>query len=557
MEFSTLMLEIPDMPEKDLFCNFMDGLQNWAEQDLQRCGVQDLATAMAVAEQLVEFKNGDSKGKPRTFPKVNQGKDGGEKASSHKEDPPRHVDNKEGKEKRGDYIKGKAKSKDFNFHGSFKKNSVRTAEQEEKKARKLDSFLEEEDMGIPYDDVVIIRQSEKPGEPSEITVNCPDKRGLGCDLCRIILFFGLSIVRGDVSTDGKWCYIVFWVLGKSTTRWSLLKKRLSGACPSCSSASVIYYYRSELQHPKPPDVFLLKFCSSDRRGLLHDVTEALCELELTIKKVKVSTTPEGRVMDFFYIKDTRELLHTKKRQEDAFNHLKTVLGDGMISCEIELAGPEIAACSQGSSFLPSAITEEIFSLELPDKHPSGSLSSSSVSVTVDNSLSPAHTLVQILCQDHKGLLYDIMRTLKDYNIQISYGRFSANRSGNCEVDLFIVQADGKKIVDATKLNALCSRLRMELLRPLRIVVLSRGPDTELLVANPVELSGKGRPLVFYDITLALKMLNTCIFTAEIGRHVIGDREWEVYRVLLDEGEGFSVPKNKIEEEVRKMLMGWN
>lgn len=50
-------------------------------------------------------------------------------------------------------------------------------------------------MGILYDDVVMIRQSEKEGEPSVITVNCPDKTGLGCDLCRLILFFGLSIVR--------------------------------------------------------------------------------------------------------------------------------------------------------------------------------------------------------------------------------------------------------------------------------------------------------------------------------------------------------------------------
>ena len=53
-------------------------------------------------------------------------------------------------------------------------------------------------MGILYDyeDVVLIRQAEKPGDPAEITVNCPDKTGLGCDLCRIILQFGLSITRG-------------------------------------------------------------------------------------------------------------------------------------------------------------------------------------------------------------------------------------------------------------------------------------------------------------------------------------------------------------------------
>lgn len=36
-----------------------------------------------------------------------------------------------------------------------------------------------------------------------------------------------------------------------------------------------------------------------------DVTAVLSELELTIKKVKVSTTPDGKVMDLFFITDTR------------------------------------------------------------------------------------------------------------------------------------------------------------------------------------------------------------------------------------------------------------
>ncbi|QCE06071.1 ACT domain-containing protein ACR10-like [Vigna unguiculata] len=411
-------------------------------------------------------------------------------------------------------------------------------------------------MGILYDDVVIISQPQKDGDPTVLTVNCPDKTGLGCDLCRIILFFGLNILRGDVSTDGKWCYIVFWVVGKHKTRWSLLKTRLIEACPSCSSASGISYYRSELQPSKPPDVFLLNFCCHDRKGLLHDVTEVLCELELTIKKVKVSTTPDGKVMDLFFITDTRELLHTKKRKDETIEHLTEILGDAIISIDIDLVGPEITACTQASPLLPTAITEDAFDLELPDSARGGTLRSDYVSVMMDNTLSPAHTLVQIMCQDHKGLLYDIMRTLKDYNIQISYGRFTTKPRGKCEIDLFIMQADGKKIVDPHKQNSLSSRLRMELFRPLRVTIVSRGPDTELLVANPVELSGKGRPLVFYDITLALKMLGICIFSAKVGRHVIGDREWEVYRVLLDEGEGLSFPKNKIEEGVWKMVMGW-
>ena len=54
-EFSSLMLEAPGMDEKNLLFNFMENLQSWAEQELRRRGVQDLSTAMAVAESLMDF----------------------------------------------------------------------------------------------------------------------------------------------------------------------------------------------------------------------------------------------------------------------------------------------------------------------------------------------------------------------------------------------------------------------------------------------------------------------------------------------------------------------
>ncbi|KAI9074182.1 hypothetical protein K1719_043863 [Acacia pycnantha] len=71
-----------------------------------------------------------------------------------------------------------------------------------------------------------------------------------------------------------------------------------------------------------------------------------------------------------------------------------------------------------------------------------------------------------------------------------------------------------------------------------VSIVNRGPDTELLVANPVELSGKGRPRVFYDVTFALKAIGICIFSAEIGGHLASERQWEVYRFLLDENSEF-------------------
>lgn len=70
-------------------------------------------------------------------------------------------------------------------------------------------------------------------------------------------------------------------------------------------------------------------------------------------------------------------------------------------------------------------------------------------------------------------------------------------------------------MDPDKQDVFCSRLKVEMLHPLRVIITNRGPDTELLVANPVELSGKGRPRVFYDVTLAMKTLGICIFSVSI------------------------------------------
>lgn len=47
--------------------------------------------------------------------------------------------------------------------------------------------------------------------------------------------------------------------------------------------------------------FLFRMCDL----CLTDVTHVLCELELIIQRVKVSTTPDGMVMDLFFIIDAR------------------------------------------------------------------------------------------------------------------------------------------------------------------------------------------------------------------------------------------------------------
>uniref|UniRef100_A0A804Q518 ACT domain-containing protein ACR9 n=1 Tax=Zea mays TaxID=4577 RepID=A0A804Q518_MAIZE len=185
----------------------------------------------------------------------------------------------------------------------------------------------------------------------------------------------------------------------------------------------------------------------------------------------------------------------KERQDETCSALTATLGPS-ISCEVVPA----EGFQQGFSSLPPEIAEELFRAELADTDSevcSSPLSAelrkvrTTATVNFDNSLSPAHTLVQIVCADQKGLIYDILRTMKDCNIQIFYGRFRSDKKGSAskgssgcrEVDLFVKQVDGKKVTDPAKQDALRSRLRSETLHSLRVMVVGRGPDTELLVAN--------------------------------------------------------------------------
>ncbi|KAL0370005.1 UNVERIFIED_CONTAM: ACT domain-containing protein ACR9 [Sesamum angustifolium] len=399
-------------------------------------------------------------------------------------------------------------------------------------------------MGVTSDDAVLIEKGKKAGEPYVITVNCPDKTGLGCDICHTILEFGLYITRGDVSTDGIWCYVILWVIPHSSSRvvrWMNLKDRLQSICPPSIPS---FYLNQPSQRASSSPVYLLKFCSLDRKGLLHDVTEVLDELELTIQRVKVTTTPDGYVLDLFFIKDN---LHKSSFMSSQCSFRSTLWLEEWwhFSFVFGLLKNYLDSLYQKEP-RSQALSQDITELKR-------------ASVKTDNSLSPAHTLLQINCVDHKGFLYDIMRTLKDCNIKIAYGRFSPVNKGRRELDLFIQHKGGEKIVDPEKQDALCSRLKLELLHPLRVLITNRGPDTELLVANPVEVSGRGRPRVFYDVTFALKSLGICIFLAEIGRHS-ADREWEIYRFLLDENCNFQlsskVVRNQIVDKVRRALMGW-
>lgn len=119
-----------------------------------------------------------------------------------------------------------------------------------------------------------------------------------------------------------------------------------------------------------------------------------------------------------YLYIIRDLLHTKQRRDNTCENLSKILGEYCISCELQLAGPEYEG-QQAFTSLPQPVADELFRCELSEKESSDATKVKSAVVTVDNFLSPAHTLLQIQCIDQKGLIYDILRTSKDCDIQVT------------------------------------------------------------------------------------------------------------------------------------------
>ena len=74
---------------------------------------------------------------------------------------------------------------------------------------------------------------------------------------------------GDVSTDGRWCFMIFKVtLGQAMRpHWALLRRRLEAICPSTHGDHSMWRYTSRTRDTQHP--FLLQVTSYDRRGFLH------------------------------------------------------------------------------------------------------------------------------------------------------------------------------------------------------------------------------------------------------------------------------------------------
>ncbi|KAK9869029.1 hypothetical protein WJX84_003698 [Apatococcus fuscideae] len=194
------------------------------------------------------------------------------------------------------------------------------------------------------DETISIRRLPGTTEESparELRISCPDATGLGCDISRMLLDFGISIVSGDVSTDGKWCFLIFEVELANTVppRWGLLRQRLEHICPL--SHSLPYLMRMKGSQPRAfQHPFLLRISASDRKSVLHSLALCLMEADVTVFKARIRTNKARQVKDEFWVYDNRCELPDEMRATQIQNQVRGFLKQVDATLEIEAAPSE-------------------------------------------------------------------------------------------------------------------------------------------------------------------------------------------------------------------------
>lgn len=389
-------------------------------------------------------------------------------------------------------------------------------------------------MDLEEETVTIRRLPDEDLSVREVRISCPDATGLGVDIARMLLDFGLRILKGDISTDGKWCFIIFKVCLSSGVppRWALLKSRLEGICPTgTDTLQQLWRWRSV---PKEQPPFLLQVAGYDRQGMLHSLSHALWESDTTVFKAHITTAPSGKVADMFWLYDNRNELPENHRVLEVCDRVKGALGPDT-ECTVTPAPPDSLAAGTTTSVLRRKACKDVTStanlrkLVGRKKQLSSSPSmdvglkdtfaerQTEVEVCVDNETSPSHTMLTLRCRDRKGLLYDLFRSLKDLELRVAYGRIEVFDDGQCEVDLFVQDAEGTRISDGELLSELTERVRTAVALPVRIDIKDSfdATCTELTVTANIDSGGRGRPRVTFDVTQGLSAAGVGVFMADV------------------------------------------
>ena len=332
--------------------------------------------------------------------------------------------------------------------------------------------------------------------------------------------------------------------------WELLRQRLELLCPHKSTISTIPSVESfemlEQMHANQ-SLYILQVEAHDRVGLLHDVTLALWELQLTVHRAHVTTAPCGKAVDLFYVTDDLHELPNPSRVGDISRRVKPVVArtpEALNRVNILVHPAPSFVTRQGRT---KTLRESSGMIVTEAKPP---VFDYETTVEVDNLMSPAHTVFQIRTRDRQGLLYDCLRVSKDLKVSVSYAKIEIVDDSICEVALFT-----RNIENEEQMEYLCAKYKEHVDRPLKVEMLCHKGESmtsELRVVAPLDISGHTRPRVLLDVTEALQALNVMVFKADIlidPRTVENFIQDEVHRFLLTDFNGEPISSPKARQEV--------
>ena len=421
----------------------------------------------------------------------------------------------------------------------------------------------------------------------EVTISCPDATGLGVDITRVLLDFGLRIVHADMITDCSWCFLVLTLklidLGVPA-RWKLLKRRLEGSCPK--DVDALYQLSGGMiDRNSDCEPYIVTVTGQDREGMLHVLMNSFWEADCAVFRAKIETHEGGIVQDMFWIYDNKKKLPSEDRVMEVSDRVVGVLG-GDVECSIarapahEVVAPRniIAAVSGlygeepmrrlackdavSHSNLRELISGEkkharrgssSDSLSSFDTHSPGSFPSfgrlshfltskirleefskyQDVVVDVDTETSSDFIILEVKCQDRKGLLYDIFLQLKEIRVRVAACRMNLMEDKRARVVVTLQDAYGGDMCSSSQaIPLLVQRLKEAVASPLQILLADgSNPRQALLsIVAPVDAGGRGRPRVTFDVTRVLTSAGLMISEADGKLHAV---LFAVYCIKLD------------------------
>lgn len=176
-------------------------------------------------------------------------------------------------------------------------------------------------------------------------------------------------------------------------------------------------------------------CTWDRADLLWHIAGSFAVVPLNILSADIFTRQDNLVLDVFRVCDTR---FNAVSYEKEISKVDKTLAQSLSTEDFDFT--PLIARTRKSKIYPVA-TE----FDFPTR------------IRVNNDSNPNYSVIEVLCPDRLGLLYDLLRELSDLGINIFTSRITTEKGA--AIDTFYVSdKKGEKITDRHALNHLIRSL---------------------------------------------------------------------------------------------------